>query len=90
MAPRSGMGVYNRASEKAGAGSREVAPGVALDFDVVGRLVGIDIDHAGQIVKFPHIEAKMPPVEQLSPASSAALIQCGSPANTGVPRCSCF
>lgn len=37
--------------------SQEVAPGVVLDFDVDGRLVGIDIDHARKLVDLSRVEA---------------------------------
>jgi uncharacterized protein YuzE len=38
--------LYVDLSERTSVDSLEVAPGVVLDFDVEGRLVGIDIDHA--------------------------------------------
>lgn len=38
--------LYIDLSEKAGADPWEVAPGIVLDFDDQGKLVGIDIDHA--------------------------------------------
>ena len=37
--------------------SQEVAPGVVLDFDASGRLVGIDIDHASTNVELSRLEA---------------------------------
>jgi uncharacterized protein YuzE len=37
--------------------SREVAPGVVLDFDSAGHLVGIDIDHASKNVELSRLEA---------------------------------
>ena len=37
--------------------SQEVAPGVVLDFDRTGRLVGIDIDHASQNADLSRLEA---------------------------------
>ena len=43
--------LYIDLAEKASVDSREVAPGVVLDFDTEGHLVGIDIDH-GNIVFF--------------------------------------
>jgi len=58
--------LYIDLSEKVSADSREVAPGVVLDFDDEGRLVGIDIDHASQIVNLSRLEAEALPVDSLS------------------------
>ncbi len=44
----------------------EVAPGVVLDFDAEGRLVGIDIDHASQIADLSRLEAEALPIGSLS------------------------
>jgi uncharacterized protein YuzE len=38
--------LYIDLAERASADSREVTPGVVLDFDAAGALVGIDIDQA--------------------------------------------
>lgn len=43
--------------ERPGAESREVVPGVVLDFDGEGRLVGVDIDHASRVVDLSRLEA---------------------------------
>ena len=58
--------LYIDLSEKVSADSREVAPGVVLDFDAEGHLVGIDIDHASQIVNLSRLEAEALPVTKLS------------------------
>ena len=51
--------------------SREVAPGVVLDFDSAGRLVGIDIDHASKNVELTRLEAfSVPLIPSLQPLSS--------------------
>ncbi len=42
--------LYIDLSEKPSVDSREVAPGIVLDFDAEGRLVGIDIDQASKVV----------------------------------------
>jgi len=42
--------------EKASVDSQEVAPGVVLDFDVEGILVGIDIDHASKVANLSTIQ----------------------------------
>lgn len=43
--------------------SREVTPGVVLDFDDRGRLVGIDIDQASSIVDWNHLELESLPLK---------------------------
>ena len=58
--------LYIDLSEKVSVDSREVAPGVVLDFDAEGHLVGIDIDHASQIVNLSHLEAEALPIGSLS------------------------
>ena len=50
--------LYIDLSEKVSADSHEVAPGVVLDFDEGGALVGIDIDNASRVVNLSHIEAE--------------------------------
>jgi uncharacterized protein YuzE len=59
--------LYIDLSEKVSAESREVAPGVVLDFDANGHLVGIDIDHASQIVDLSRLEAEALPIPKLTP-----------------------
>ena len=46
--------------------SKEVAPGVVLDFDSEGRLVGVDIDHASRIVDLSRLDAEALPLGGLS------------------------
>ena len=53
--------LYIDLSEKVSAESREAAPGVVLDFDASGHLVGIDIDHASQIVDLSRLESEALP-----------------------------
>lgn len=54
--------LYIDLSEKTSVDSREVTPGVVLDFDAEGHLVGIDIDRASRIVNLSRLEAEMLPV----------------------------
>ena len=42
--------------------SKEVAPGVVLDFDEKGRLVGIDIDNASSILDLTKLETQSIPI----------------------------
>ena len=58
--------LYIDLSEKTSVDSREVAPGVVLDFDAGGNLVGIDIDRASQTVNLSRLEAEMLPVTTFS------------------------
>ncbi len=58
--------LYIDLSEKASVDSQEVAPGVVLDFDAEGHLVGIDIDRASRIVNLSRLEAEMLPVTTFS------------------------
>jgi uncharacterized protein YuzE len=58
--------LYIDLSDKTSVDSREVAPGVVLDFDADGNLVGIDIDHASKIVNLSRLEAEALPVATLS------------------------
>jgi len=54
--------LYIELSDKTSVDSDEVAPGVVLDFDAEGHVVGIDIDHASEIVDLSKLEAESLPV----------------------------
>ena len=54
--------LYISLSENVSTDSREVAPGVVLDFDADGHLVGIDIDRASQVVDLSRVETQALPV----------------------------
>ena len=54
----------------ASADSREVADGIVLDFDADGRLVGIDIDHASQVVDLSRLNVVALPVQAAEFAAS--------------------
>ena len=58
--------LYIDLAERESKDSREVAPGVVLDFDAEGRIVGIDIDHASRIVNLTRLEAESLPVSSLT------------------------
>ncbi len=58
--------LYIDLSEKPSTDSTEVAPGVILDFDESGQLVGIDIDHASIVANLSTLEAKSLPVQSLT------------------------
>jgi uncharacterized protein YuzE len=47
------------------ADSREVQYGIVLDFDAAGKIVGIDIQHASQILYLRTLEAESLPAASL-------------------------
>ncbi len=55
--------LYIDLAETESVDSQEVAPGVVLDFDGSGRLVGIDIDKASSVVNWSHLEFESLPVK---------------------------
>lgn len=57
--------LYIDLADRPGAESLEVAPGVVLDFDAAGRLVGVDIDQASQVVDLSRLEAVHLPLQTL-------------------------
>jgi uncharacterized protein YuzE len=58
--------LYIDLSERVSADSSEVAPGVVLDFDAEGRLVGIDIDHASSVVNLSQLVTESLPLGKAS------------------------
>ena len=54
--------LYIDLSEKKSVDSREITPGVVLDFDSKGHLVGIDIDHASRNANISSLQAYSLPV----------------------------
>jgi len=55
--------LYIDLSERISADSQEVAPGVVLDFDTDGRLVGIDVENAAEVADLSRVEAIALPIE---------------------------
>lgn len=55
--------LYIDLAERPGVDSREVAPGVVLDFDAAGVLVGIDIDHASRQLDLSRVETHALPAK---------------------------
>jgi len=64
--------LYIDLADRPSAESEEVAPGVVLDFDAEGKIVGIDIDHASQIVNLTRLEIDELPLTNVSIAGKAA------------------
>ncbi len=58
--------LYIELSEKSSINSQEVAPGVVLDFDAEGYLVGIDLDHASKFANLSRLEAVSLPIQTFS------------------------
>ncbi|MBM3125769.1 MAG: DUF2283 domain-containing protein [Chloroflexi bacterium] len=57
--------LYIDLSGNPGADSQEVAPGVVVDFDAQGNIVGIDIDRASKIIDLSRLEANSLPLADL-------------------------
>jgi len=64
--------LYIDLSEKTSVDSQEIAPGVVVDFDAQGNLVGIDIDRASKIVNLTRLEAESLPLADFSIAGLRA------------------
>lgn len=58
--------LYIDLADKPGKETREVAPGVVLDFDAEGHLVGIDIDNASKTVNLKKLEVEDFPVSKVA------------------------
>ena len=63
--------LYIDLAERPSADSREVAPGVVLDLDEEGGVVGIDIDHASSVVDLTRL------VIHAMPLASVELVPSG-------------
>ncbi len=62
--------LYIDLSEQTSVDSREVSPGVVLDFGEDGRLVGIDIDQASQNLDLTRLETVALPLASVSLANA--------------------
>jgi len=60
--------LYIELSPKASVDSNEVSPGVVLDMDSEGHLVGIDVEHASKNVDLTRLEAESLPFVSVSVA----------------------
>ena len=52
--------------DRASVDSQEIRPGIVLDFDAEGHLVGIDIDRASQVVNLARLEIESLPVSSVA------------------------
>jgi uncharacterized protein YuzE len=64
--------LYIDLSERTSVESEEVAPGVVLDFDDKGSIVGIDIEHASKIVDLSRLESNSLPFAKAQLATAVA------------------
>lgn len=58
--------LYISLIEKPSNDSQEISPGVVLDFDSEGNLVGIDIDRASKVVDLTRLEAEALPINSIA------------------------
>jgi uncharacterized protein YuzE len=56
--------LYIDLNDRSSVDSKEVAPGVVLDFDDAGTLVGIDIDQASKVLDLTKLETDSVPVSK--------------------------
>ncbi|QDZ40735.1 DUF2283 domain-containing protein [Euhalothece natronophila Z-M001] len=54
--------LYINLSNRPSANSQEASQNIVLDFDEDGNLVGIDIDHASQVVDLNRLETQSLPI----------------------------
>jgi uncharacterized protein YuzE len=55
--------LYIHLVERPGVEAREVAPGFVVDFDAEGKAVGIDFDHAQNVLDLTTLEAESLPLK---------------------------
>ncbi|MBK6768947.1 MAG: DUF2283 domain-containing protein [Ardenticatenales bacterium] len=58
--------LYIDLADRTSQDSIEVAPGVVVDFDAAGNIVGIDIDHASTVVDLKAVEVHHLPLGVLA------------------------
>lgn len=58
--------LYIELSTAAGADADEVAPGVVVDYDADGQIVGIDVEDASKRVDLSRLEAEGLPTQSLA------------------------
>ena len=62
--------LYIDLNSRPSADSREVQEGVVIDVDAKGKIVGIDIQHASEIMDLATLEAESFPAIRLRPRTS--------------------
>lgn len=61
--------LYIELASRPGADAVEVAPGVVVDLDEEGRVVGLDLEHASERVDLSHLEVQGLPIRHLQLAT---------------------
>ncbi len=56
--------LYIHLVERPGTEAHEVAPGIVIDFDAEGKPVGIDIDHAQNVLDLTTLESESLPLKR--------------------------
>lgn len=64
--------LYIDLADKPSVDSQEIVPGVVLDFDEEGRLVGIDIDRATHLIDLSRVDLNALPLSSLTMATEPA------------------
>jgi uncharacterized protein YuzE len=54
--------LYISLSDNSSVDSQEIIPNIVLDFDIEGKLVGIDIDQASETVDLSKLEVESLPI----------------------------
>ncbi len=60
--------LYIDLNARPSADSREITEGLVVDFDSDGRVVGIDIQHASEIMDLKTLETESLPADKTRPA----------------------
>ncbi|MCP4988323.1 MAG: DUF2283 domain-containing protein [Colwellia sp.] len=55
--------LYIHLVERPGVDAEEVAPGIVIDFDSQGKPVGIDIDHAKNVIDLTTLDTESIPLK---------------------------
>jgi uncharacterized protein YuzE len=58
--------LYIELLDKASVDSHEIKPGIVLDLDEEGNLVGLDIDHASDKVDLSKLESEYLPITRVA------------------------
>lgn len=58
--------LYIHLSERSGKEAHEVAPGIVIDFDKEGKAVGIDIEHAQNVLDLNKLDIDSFPIKKVS------------------------
>ncbi len=66
--------LYIDLSEKTSTDSQEISPGIVLDFDENGGLVGIDVDNASKNISLSSMEIESRPLANLTVVGAPAVV----------------